>query len=138
MTGNKYKVRYFRIPSIPNDIMEVKDVPDERFGKCPYYTAQSVLQGKWSILIMHYLSNGPIRFNQLLKMMPNMTHATLSKQLKKMESDGLIVRKEYPQVPPKVEYSLSEIGEKFLPVLDSLEEWGMEYIEYMNETEAGE
>lgn len=55
-----------------------------------------------------------------------------------MESDGLIVRKEYPQVPPKVEYSLSEIGEKFLPVLDCLEEWGMEYIEYMNETEAGE
>lgn len=111
---------------------------DERFGKCPYFTAQSVLQGKWSILIMHYLSNGPVRFNQLLKMMPNMTHATLSKQLKKMESDGLIVRKEYPQVPPKVEYSLSEIGEKFLPVLDCLEEWGMEYIEYMNETEAGE
>lgn len=84
---------------------------DERFGKCPYFTAQSVLQGKWSILIMHYLSNGTVRFNQLLKMMPNMTHATLSKQLKKMESDGLIVRKEYPQVPPKVEYSLSEIGE---------------------------
>ena len=88
---------------------------DERFGKCPYFTAQSVLQGKWSILIMHYLSDGPIRFNQLLKMMPNMTHATLSKQLKKMENDGLIIRKEYPQVPPKVEYYLSSIGEKFLP-----------------------
>ena len=103
---------------------------DERFGKCPYFTAQSVLQGKWSILIMHY---GPIRFNQLLKMMPNMTHATLSKQLKKMENDGLIIRKEYPQVPPKVEYYLSSIGEKFLPVLESLEDWGKQYIEYMEE-----
>ena len=101
---------------------------DERFGKCPYFTAQSVLQGKWSILIMHYL-----RFNQLLKMMPNMTHATLSKQLKKMENDGLIIRKEYPQVPPKVEYYLSSIGEKFLPVLESLEDWGKQYIEYMEE-----
>ena len=82
---------------------------------------------------MHYLSDGPIRFNQLLKMMPNMTPATLSKQLKKMENDGLIIRKEYPQVPPKVEYYLSSIGEKFLPVLESLEDWGKQYIEYMEE-----
>ena len=104
---------------------------DERFGKCPYYTAQQVLQGKWAILIMHYLSDGTLRFNALLLMMPNMTQATLSKQLKKLESDGLIIRKEYPQVPPKVEYSLSEIGEKFLPVLDSLEQWGTQYIDYM-------
>ena len=66
-------------------------------------------------------------------MMPNMTHATLSKQLKKMENDGLIIRKEYPQVPPKVEYYLSSIGEKFLPVLESLEDWGKQYIEYMEE-----
>lgn len=104
---------------------------DERFGKCPYYTAQQVLQGKWAILILHYLSDGTLRFNELLRMMPNMTHATLSKQLKKLESDELIIRKEYPQVPPKVEYSLSEIGEKFLPVLDSLEQWGTQYIDYM-------
>ena len=104
---------------------------DERFGKCPYSTAQQVLQVKWAILIMHYLSDGTLRFNELLRMMPNMTHATLSKQLKKLESDGLIIRKEYPQVPPKVEYSLSEIGEKFLPVLDSLEQWGTQYIDYM-------
>ena len=104
---------------------------DERFGKCPYYTVQQVLQGKWAILILHYLSDGTLRFNELLRMMPNMTHATLSKQLKKLESDGLIIRKEYPQVPPKVEYSLSEIGEKFLPVLDSLEQWGTQYIDYM-------
>lgn len=106
---------------------------EERFGKCPYFTAQSVLQGKWSILIMHYLSNETMRFNQLLKIMPNMTHATLSKQLKKMECDGLIIRKEYAQIPPKVEYSLSDIGKKFLPVLNSLEVWGKQYIQYMNE-----
>lgn len=81
-----------------------------------------------SILIMHYLSQSSLRFNQLLKMMPHMTHTILSKQLKKMESDGLIIRKEYPQVPPKVEYSLSYIGKKFIPVLGCLEVWGKEYI----------
>ena len=104
---------------------------DEKFGKCPYYTAQSVLQGKWSILIMHYLSGKTLRFNELLKMMPDTTHATLSKQLKKLENDSLIVRKEYPQVPPKVEYYLSDIGEEFLPVLESLKHWGKQYIQYM-------
>ena len=59
------------------------------------YCTASVLQGKWSILIMHYLSGKTLRFNELLKMMPDMTHATLSKQLKKLENDSLIVRKEY-------------------------------------------
>ncbi|WP_041138212.1 winged helix-turn-helix transcriptional regulator [Beduini massiliensis] len=108
---------------------------DERFGKCPYFTAQSVLQGKWSILILHFLSDGTLRFNELLKMMPNMTHATLSKQLKKLENDSLIIRKEYPQIPPKVEYSLSNIGKEFLPVLDSFKTWGKQYIQYMEKTD---
>lgn len=104
----------------------------ELFGKCPYFTAQKVLQGKWSLLILFYLSIGPIRFNQLLKMMPDMTHATLSKQLKLLESSGLVIRTEYPQVPPRVEYSLSEIGKEFFPVLDSIREWGIKYIQHMN------
>lgn len=102
------------------------------FGKCPYVTSQKILQGKWCILIMHYLEEEPMRFNQLLRMMPEMTHATLSKQLKQMEKDGLIIRKEYPQVPPKVEYSLSEIGLEFLPVLAAISQWGEKYIGYLN------
>lgn len=109
---------------------------EEKFGKCPYFTVQSLLQGKWSILIMYYLSNGTLRFNELLKMMPDMTHATLSKQLKKLEKNNLIIRKEYPQVPPKVEYYLSDIGKEFLPVLDSLRNWGVKYIQYMEEVES--
>lgn len=110
-----------------------KGMEKELYGVCPYFTAQKTLQGKWSILIMHYLSTGPVRFNQLLHMMPKMTHTTLSKQLKQMEQNGLVVRVEYPQVPPKVEYSLSEIGKAFLPVLDSLEQWGNQYIAYLQE-----
>lgn len=61
-----------------------------------------------------------------------MTHTTLSRQLKTLENEGLIVRKVYQQIPPRVEYSLSEIGEKFKIVLSSLEIWGNEYIQYLN------
>lgn len=80
---------------------------------------------------MHHVSDAPIRFNELRRRMPEMTHATLAKQLKQLEADGLIIRTDYPQVPPKVEYSLSEIGRKFAPVLDSFEVWGQQYIDYM-------
>lgn len=103
------------------------------FGICPYVTSQRVLTGKWSMLILHHLSAGAVRFNELQRILPQMTHTTLSRQLKSLEEDGLILRKEYSQIPPKVEYSLSPIGEKFKPVLESLEVWGNEYIEYIKE-----
>lgn len=103
------------------------------FGKCPYVTAQKVLTGKWSMYIMYLLSEGPVRFNELQRRMPEeMTHTTLSRQLRTLEDEGLIVRKEYQQVPPKVEYYLSEIGEKFKDVLSVLEVWGNDYIQYLN------
>lgn len=106
------------------------------FGKCPYVTAQKVLTGKWSMYIMHLLSDGPVRFNELQRRMPEeMTHTTLSRQLKTLEDEGLIIRREYQQIPPKVEYSLSEIGEKFRNVLTVLEAWGNEYIQYLNSKE---
>lgn len=101
---------------------------DERFGKCPYATAQSLISGKWAPPILLYLSDGPIRFNELQRRMPKITHATLSVQLK-----SLVERTQYEDIPPHVEYSLTEIGEKFRPVLDAMQHWGMEYIEYMKE-----
>ncbi|HJA41144.1 MAG TPA: helix-turn-helix transcriptional regulator [Firmicutes bacterium] len=101
------------------------------YGACPFVTTQKILQGKWAILILHYLSDGPVRFNALQKMVPNMTHATLSKQLKQLEAYNLIIRKEYPQIPPKVEYDLSEVGKNFLPVLDSIKDFGNKYIDYL-------
>ncbi len=83
--------------------------------------------------IKYLLSDGPVRFNELQRRMPEeMTHTTLSRQLKTLENEGLIVRKVYQQIPPRVEYSLSEIGEKFKIVLSSLEIWGNEYIQYLN------
>ena len=106
------------------------------FGLCPYVTSQKVLTGKWSMYIMYLLTDGPIRFNELQRKMPEeMTHTTLSRQLKKLEEEGLIERIEYQQIPPKVEYKLSNIGEKFRKVLKELEIWGNEYIQYLNDKE---
>lgn len=105
----------------------------ELFGRCPYVTSQKVLTGKWSLYLMYLLSSGPIRFNELQRRMPEeMTHTTLSRQLKALEQEGLIVRREYQQIPPKVEYELSGIGRKFDKVLVALGEWGQEYIAYLN------
>ena len=87
---------------------------------------QKVLTGKWAMYLMYLLDEaGTIRFNELQRRMPeDMTHTTLSRQLKALEEDGLIVRTEYAQIPPKVEYSLSDIGKKFHSVLVELEKWG--------------
>ncbi len=85
---------------------------EELFGKCPFATAQRLIQGKWAILILHHLSQGPVRFNELRRRMPKMTHATLSTQLKQLEKEKLIRRAGDPQIPPKVEYSLTEMGGK--------------------------
>ncbi len=105
--------------------MEKKDL----FGVCPFVTSQKLLSGKWSIYLLYLLADAPIRFNELLRQMPEgMTHTTLSRQLKFLEEEGLVVRKEYNQVPPKVEYFLSDIGREFQPVLSQLEKWANLYI----------
>ena len=97
---------------------------EERFGKCPYATAQSLISGKWAVLILLYLEDGPIRFNELLRKMPKMTHATLSVQLKALEENGLVKRVQYEAIPPRVEYSLTERGRSLMAVLDQLCIWG--------------
>jgi len=109
----------------------------EKFGVCPFVTAQQVLSGKWALLVLHYLSLGTLRFGELQRAMPEMTQATLSKQLRSMEESGLVVRTAYNQIPPRVEYSLSEMGRAFLPVLDALECWGGRYIDYLNREKGG-
>ena len=105
---------------------------NDLFGKCPYSTVQSLISGKWAMLILYYLMEGPVRFNELQRRMPKMTHATLSVQLKSLMEKGLVERKQYEKIPPVVEYSLTDIGKKFQPVLEAMKEWGIEYIDQMS------
>lgn len=108
------------------------EVPGQ-FGKCPFVTAQQVLKGKWTILIMHELSGGTKRFKQLQRAI-DITQATLTSQLRYLEKEGLIKRQVYAEIPPKVEYSLTDIGKEFFPVLEQIEKWGYKYIDYLHDT----
>lgn len=103
---------------------------DDWFGKCPYATVQK--------LILHNLEDGPVRFNDLQRQLPKMTHATLSVQLKNLIEHGLVIRRQYESILPQVEYSLSEIGQKFHPMLEAMEVWGKEYISYMKNNDSTE
>lgn len=108
-----------------------------QFGVCPYETSQRLLSGKWSIYILFLLSKGPLRFNEMLRRMPgNMTHTSLTRQLKLLEEEGLIIRTDFGEVPPRVEYSLSEVGSQFDQVLDALEIWGRSYIDFLHKNRA--
>ena len=105
--------------------MDKQTTLGERFGKCPYATAQSLISGKWAVLILLYLQDGPLRFNELLRKMPKMTHATLSVQLKSLEENGLIRRVQYEAIPPRVEYSLTDLGKSLMPILEELIGWAL-------------
>lgn len=98
------------------------------YGKCPYVTGQKILAGKWAIVLLHELSVETLRFNELQRRMPDMTQTTLTRQLRSLEEYGVIERKIYAQIPPRVEYSLTEIGREFITVLHALEDWGNKYI----------
>ena len=100
-------------------------------GNCPVSTAQKMIGGKWTLSILYHLSSGTLRFGELNRLIPNMTQSTLTRELRSLESYQLITRKVYPEVPPKVEYSLTEIGMKFLPVFEEIFQWGNKYKEYI-------
>lgn len=96
---------------------------------CPFTTAQKVLSGKWSLIIIFHLKDGPKRFNELLRKFDGLTHSSLTKQLRQLEKFQLIHREVYNQVPPKVEYSLTDLGKKLYPTINELTEWGSKYID---------
>jgi DNA-binding HxlR family transcriptional regulator len=94
---------------------------------CPTEAALEVMGGKWKGMILFYLHDETRRFNELRRLMPGITQRMLTRQLRELEEDGVVCRKVYPQVPPKVEYSLSEKGKKLGPVLRALRQWGQEF-----------
>ncbi len=98
-------------------------------GVCPVGAGVSAVGGKWKIAIIWSLRNGAVRFGELHRMLPkNISQSVLTKQLKELESDKVISRKIYQVIPPKVEYSLTQVGEAFLPVIVELGEWSEKYL----------
>ena len=91
---------------------------------CSVEAAISLIDGKWKCVILFHLQEGTLRFNEIRRRVPGATQRTLTNQLRELEMDGLIVRTVYAQVPPKVEYSLSELGISMAPVLSALKLWG--------------
>ena len=96
---------------------------------CPVEAALERIGGKWKGVALYHLLDGTKRYNELKRQVGTVTQRMLTKQLRELERDGLIVRKVYPVVPPRVEYSLSERGRTLEPILLALREWGMSYLE---------
>jgi DNA-binding HxlR family transcriptional regulator len=95
---------------------------------CPVCLTQKVFRGKWKIVILWLLRDKEMRFSQIQKSISNITQAYLSSQLKDLESDKLVIRKSYNEIPPRVEYSLSEEGRNLLSVINHIYEWGVDYM----------
>ncbi len=96
---------------------------------CPVEAALNVIGGKWKgIVLYHLLVDGTLRFNELKRKTGDVTQRMLTKQLRELEEDGLVIRRVYAEVPPKVEYSLSKEGETLRPVLLALRDWGVEHV----------
>lgn len=94
---------------------------------CPINHTLGVIEGKWKLLILYCLMSDKVkRYNELKRSITGITHKMLSMQLRELEKDGIIQRKEYPQIPPKVEYSLTQKGATLLPILGMMHDWGKE------------
>lgn len=101
----------------------------EELPECPVATTVALIGSKWKLLIIRNLLKRPWRFNELRKDLEGISQKVLTDSLRSMENDGLITRTVYPEVPPKVEYALSDLGKSLKPILDSMVEWGNAYKE---------
>lgn len=91
---------------------------------CPVAFTVDVIGGKWKSLILFHLMSGTKRFNELRRLIPDITQRMLTLQLRELETDGVIHREIYREVPPKVEYSLTELGNSLAPLVSAMREWG--------------
>ncbi|WP_025677249.1 winged helix-turn-helix transcriptional regulator [Paenibacillus massiliensis] len=109
-----------------NDGFEQKFMDEKRYMYAIAFT-QNVLSGRWKYFILWYLKNETRRYSDIKKFLGNLSQGSLTKQLKELENDGVIQREVYPEVPLWVEYSLTDKGEKLLPILEKMEEFGNLY-----------
>lgn len=101
----------------------------EEMPACPVATTVQLIGSKWKLLIMQNLLQRSWRFNELRKSLEGISQKVLTDSLRSMEEDGIITRTVYPEVPPRVEYALSDLGESMRPIMNAMEEWGTNYKE---------
>ncbi len=99
---------------------------------CPVEATLELIGGKYKALILWHLSQGKLRFSELKKLLDNATAKMLTQQLRELESHSLIHREVFPIIPPKVEYSLTELGKSLLPILVAMRDWGLDYLHGKN------
>ena len=105
--------------------MDRRCIAEECLGATGFSYTLSLISGKYKMTILYTLMEfGVVRFNEMKRYIGGISYKTLSSTLKELEADGLVHRKEYPQIPPKVEYSLTERGRSLIPILDGMSEWG--------------
>jgi len=108
--------------------MKTKNSPVCLYG-CPIEAAIDVIGGKWKAPILYHLQGEIKRFNELSRLLPGITQRMLTRQLRELESDQIVHRKVFAEVPPKVEYSMTEFGLTLVPVLKEIQVWGYEYLD---------
>lgn len=99
----------------------------EELPTCPVAITVSLIGSKWKLLIMRNLLVRPWRFNELQRSLEGISQKVLTDSLRSMEADGIVTRTVYPEVPPRVEYALSELGESMRPIMDAMAAWGADY-----------
>lgn len=99
----------------------------EELPACPVATTVQLIGSKWKLLIIRNLLVRLWRFNELRKDLAGISQKVLTDSLRSMEQDGIVIRRVYPEVPPRVEYSLSELGESMRPIIQAMEQWGTDY-----------
>ena len=106
---------------------EIAEKPARELPACPVETTLMLISDKWKVLILRDLMPGTKRFSELKRSVGHVTQKVLTAQLRQMEESGLVARTVYPEVPPRVEYALSDLGESMRPIIDVMQRWGLEY-----------
>lgn len=113
---------------------EIKKKIENNEFNCEKELTLSIISGKWKVVILWHLGHeGVHRFSELQRLFSKISHKMLTNQLRELEEDGIIQRKVYPQVPPKVEYSLTKLGETLIPIIDMLYSWGKKRVDEIKE-----
>jgi DNA-binding HxlR family transcriptional regulator len=113
--------------SEPDSVSHLSQTP--RVTGCPLTAALNAIGGKWSLITLYWLDSGTRRFNELQRLMPDISHKVLAETLRNLEHEGLISRMDFSEVPPRVEYKISPYGESVRPLIESIRVWGRAHLQ---------